>query len=122
VPNQPDVARGITSREVVEEINQYLAGHLAIDEIFTCCHDTVDNCACRKPQPGALLAAARKYAIDLKASYMIGDRATDIEAGHRAGCQTIFIDCGYSEKKPSVVEHKASSLAEAVRIILEGRK
>jgi D-glycero-D-manno-heptose 1,7-bisphosphate phosphatase len=122
VTNQPDVARRLTSREVVEGINQYLAGHLAIDEFFTCFHDTPDNCACRKPRPGALLTAARKYAIDLGASYLIGDRWTDIEAGRRAGCKTIFIDYGYSEKKPEIVEHRAGSLLEAVPIILEGRK
>ena len=65
VTNQPDVARGTTPRAVVEEINNYLTGCLPIDEFRTCYHDTGDGCDCRKPLPGALLAAAKQHDIDL---------------------------------------------------------
>lgn len=122
VTNQPDVARGTTSREAVEEINKHLALHLAIDEFYTCFHDTHDGCECRKPQPGSLLAAAGKYTIDLGASYMVGDRWKDIEAGKRAGCKTIFIDYGYTEKQPESVDYRVSSLSEAAQIILGDKK
>ncbi len=119
VTNQPDVARGTTPREVVEEINQYLAQCLPIDEFRTCFHDTGDNCDCRKPRPGALLAAARLHDIDLTASYMIGDRWRDTEAGQQAGCKTIFIDYGYEEKQPESVDFRVRSLIDAAQIILE---
>jgi len=122
VTNQPDVARGTTSREAVEEINKHLALHLAIDEFYTCFHDTQDGCECRKPQPGSLLAAARKYTIDLGSSYMVGDRWKDIEAGRRAGCKTIFIDYGYTEKQPESVDYRVSSLLDAAHIILGDKK
>ena len=118
VTNQPDVARGITSRKAVEEINEYLATNLAIDEFYTCFHDTNDGCDCRKPEPGALLAATKKHSIDLSQSYMVGDRWRDVEAGRRAGCKTIFIDYGYAEKQPESVDYRVSSLLEASQIIL----
>ena len=119
VTNQPDVARGITLRAKVEEINQYLAHNLPIDEFRTCYHDSSDGCDCRKPLPGGLFAAAKAHDINLSASYMVGDRWRDVEAGERAGCKTIFIDYGYAEKQPQTVDHRVRSLAEAARIILE---
>ena len=119
VTNQPDVARGTTQKEVVEAINLSLASKLPIDEFFTCFHDNVDDCECRKPKPGALLAAAEKHGIDLAASFMVGDRWRDIEAGYRAGCQTLFIDYGYDEKQPDQFDFKVSSLLEAATEILK---
>jgi D-glycero-D-manno-heptose 1,7-bisphosphate phosphatase len=119
VTNQPDVARGTTQKKVVEAINLSLASKLPIDEFFTCFHDNVDDCECRKPKPGALLAAAEKHGIDLAASFMVGDRWRDIEAGYRAGCQTLFIDYGYDEKQPDQFDFKVSSLLEAATEILK---
>jgi D-glycero-D-manno-heptose 1,7-bisphosphate phosphatase len=118
VTNQPDVARGTKLASEVESINQYLQRVLPIDEFRTCYHDSGDGCYCRKPLPGALLAAAKTHDIDLSASYMVGDRWRDTEAGERAGCQTIFIDYGYSEKQPKNVGFRVKSLAEAATIIL----
>jgi len=119
VTNQPDVARGKTSRESVEAINNYLQSHLPIDEIRTCYHDDSDGCYCRKPLPGALLEAAESNRIDLARSYMIGDRWRDVEAGLRAGCKTVFLDYGYNEQQPHNYNHCVTSLAEAADIILE---
>jgi D-glycero-D-manno-heptose 1,7-bisphosphate phosphatase len=118
VTNQPDVSRGTTPMAVVEEINNYLASCLPIDEFRTCYHDSGDGCDCRKPLPGALLAAARQHGIDLGKSYMIGDRWRDTEAGQRAGCKTIFIDYGYDEKQPESVDYRVHFLGEAAQIIL----
>ena len=118
VTNQPDVARGTTSRAVVEEINTHLAGHLPIDEFRTCYHDSGDGCDCRKPLPGSLVAAAKQHGIDLGNSYMVGDRWRDVEAGRHAGCKTIFIDYGYDEKQPESTDLCVRSLGEAAQIIL----
>mgnify|MGYP003394593778 CR=1 FL=1 len=122
VTNQPDVARGTTPRAVVEEINNYLASCMPLDEFRTCYHDSGDGCDCRKPLPGAIMSAATKYGIDLGGSYMVGDRWRDIEAGQRAGCKTIFIDYGYAEKQPETVNYRVRSLAEAAKIILEEKQ
>ena len=121
VTNQPDVARGVTTRDEVEKINAALGSVLPIDEFRTCYHDTDADCECRKPKPGALLAAAKAHDIDLSASYMVGDRWRDIEAGQRAGCNTIFVDYGYQEKQPDAADYRVASLSEASEIIL-GRR
>jgi D-glycero-D-manno-heptose 1,7-bisphosphate phosphatase len=118
VTNQPDVSRGITPRADVESINAHLQNCLPINDFRTCYHDSGDGCDCRKPLPGALLAAADAHGIELPSSYMVGDRWRDIEAGERAGCKTIFIDYGYDEKQPEKFNHRVRSLAEAADIIL----
>jgi len=118
VTNQPDVARGKTSKETVESINQFIIQHLAIHEIISCYHDDYENCDCRKPKPGSLLKAALKYNINLNKSFMVGDRWRDIEAGQNAGCKTFFIDYQYNEKQPQNPTYKVASLTDAVNIIL----
>jgi D-glycero-D-manno-heptose 1,7-bisphosphate phosphatase len=118
VTNQPDVARGTQTRAAVEEINAALQSCLPIDEFRVCYHDDVDLCACRKPRPGALLQSAEKFNIDLKASFMIGDRWRDIEAGRSAGCNTIFIECHYAETKRIEPDYRACDLSEAAKWIL----
>lgn len=117
VSNQPDVARGTTSRTTVEAINASLGQALPIDEFRMCYHDSGDGCACRKPSPGMLLDAAREWGLDLAASYMIGDRWGDVEAGRRAGCRTFFIDYGYDEGQPETYDYCVKSLWEAACIV-----
>jgi D-glycero-D-manno-heptose 1,7-bisphosphate phosphatase len=118
VTNQPDVARGTTTREAVQEINAALGAALPIDEFRTCFHDNEFACECRKPKPGALLAAAALHNIDLRESYMVGDRWRDTEAGQRAGCKTILIDYGYQEKQPEHVDHRVKSLLDAIQFMV----
>jgi D-glycero-D-manno-heptose 1,7-bisphosphate phosphatase len=117
VTNQPDVARGTTSVETVASIHERLQASLGIDAILTCLHDDAGACDCRKPKPGLLLQAADALRIDLSSSFMVGDRWRDIEAGRRASCGTIWIDCGYLEQ-PAVNYHfRVKSLTEAAAII-----
>ncbi len=117
VTNQPDVARGLTLISEVEAIHAALTARLPIDEIRSCFHDDQDNCDCRKPKPGMLIAAADKWNIDLSKSYMIGDRWRDIAAGVSAGCTTLFIDCGYNEKQPEEYDYQVKNLFETVALI-----
>lgn len=118
VSNQPDVKRGITSKKMVEEINNYLAKSMPLDRFIICYHDSSDDCDCRKPRPGMLYAAEQEFDLDLALSYMVGDRWRDMEAGTLAGCKTIFIDYGYAEKQPASFDYRVGSLQEAVEIIL----
>ncbi len=119
VTNQPDVARGTQSRAVVEAINAALLAALPLREILVCYHDDRDGCDCRKPRPGLLLQAAARHAIDLRSSFMIGDRWKDIETGRRAGCATVLIDHGYAEVVPaSPPDSTVRSLSEAAAWIL----
>lgn len=114
VTNQPDVARGTLRQEVVESINALLRERLPIDDLQVCYHDEADRCSCRKPQPGLIVAASVKWGINLSASFLVGDRWHDIEAGQRAGCRTVFIDYAYREAKPRSPDYRAGSLADAV--------
>ena len=119
VTNQPDVARGIATKAEVNKINHRLRTYLLLDDFRVCFHDDKDKCFCRKPLPGLLLDAARKYDICLKNSFMIGDRWRDIEAGHRATCKTIWINNNYDEKSPMTPPHyTVSKLIEAADWIL----
>ena len=118
VTNQPDVARGKQTLETVEKINDYLGTQLVIDDFRTCYHDDRDNCACRKPKPGLLHAAAADWGLDLRRSFLVGDRWRDIAAGQAAGCRTIWIDCGYAERLPEGQDYRAKSLLEASRWIM----
>lgn len=119
VTNQPDVEKGLISRYTLDQMHDRIRRALPIDRIEVCTHTQSAECSCRKPKPGMLLDAARECQIDLKNSYMVGDRASDIEAGIAAGCETIFIDLDYvDELKPKSAHHIVRSIAEAADIIL----
>jgi transaldolase len=119
VTNQPDVGKGLISQSTLDQMHDRMSRELPIDRIEVCSHKQSDDCACRKPKPGMLFGAARDCHIDLKESFMVGDRASDIAAGEAAGCRTIFIDLGYvSELKPNSPNHAVRSIAEATNIIL----
>lgn len=120
VTNQPDISRGTQAQAAVEAIHQALAQALPLDDFFLCPHDDSDLCGCRKPRPGLLLQGAEKYPVDLSRSFMVGDRWRDIEAGAGAGCATVWIDCGYREKRSSVEPSvTVNSLSAAVAWILQ---
>lgn len=119
VTNQPDVARQITPKYVVEAMNRKLSDMLALDHCYTCFHDDDDGCKCRKPLPGMLLAASIDHRIDLRQSYMIGDRWRDIDAGVSAGCTTIWIESRYDEMPPKAPDYSVNSLFEAAKRISE---
>lgn len=113
--NQPDVARGTQTREIVMQINAALGAALPLDGFYVCWHDDADRCGCRKPRPGLLLEAAVQHSIDLAASFLVGDRWRDIDAGAAAGCRTVLLDWGYRERPPEhPPDFRARSLTAAV--------
>lgn len=119
VTNQPDVARGVAPRAVVDAMNDWLKSVLPLDAILACLHDEDVQCSCRKPLPGLIRRAARELRIECTASYMVGDRWRDVEAGKRAGCKTFFIDYGYDEQQPDSCDFRVTSLLDAARMILQ---
>jgi len=119
VTNQPDVGRGTQSREVVEAMNTVVGAALPIDEFRVCYHDDRDQCVCRKPKPGLVLDAAEAHGIDLRQSFLIGDRWRDIDCGYAAGVRTVWIDRGYQEHGPAKpADFRCGSLTEAVEWVL----
>lgn len=120
VTNQPDVARGTQSQAAVEAMNDVLRAELPLDGFLVCWHDDRDDCPCRKPKPGLLLDGAARFGIDLAASFLIGDRWRDIDAGAAAGCRTVLIDRQYRERDPSVPpDFRTVSLTSAADWILQ---
>jgi D-glycero-D-manno-heptose 1,7-bisphosphate phosphatase len=103
VTNQSVVARGLVTEEELRRIHTVLEAQLrsrgaSLDAMYYCPHHPEGAvaryrvvCDCRKPEPGLLLRAAADMGIDLAASVMVGDLASDVEAGRRAGCRTILI-------------------------------
>jgi D-glycero-D-manno-heptose 1,7-bisphosphate phosphatase len=119
VTNQPDVARKTLNKETVLKIHSEIQKLLGIRYFYTCFHDNSDDCQCRKPKSGLLLAAAEELKINLRKSYLVGDRWKDVEAGQNLGCKCFFINNEYEEKKPNQPYIAVDSLHDAVRIIME---
>jgi D-glycero-D-manno-heptose 1,7-bisphosphate phosphatase len=107
VSNQSGVARGffpeVALQAVAAELHQRFAqANLVLTGFYYCPHHPEGvietyrkDCTCRKPAPGLILQAAADHHIDLQRSWMIGDILHDIEAGKRAGCQTVLLDNGH---------------------------
>ena len=129
VTNQPVIARGEVTLEGLDYIHKKMETELGkqgafLDATFFCPHhpdkgfvgellEYKVECNCRKPKPGMLLHAAKKYNIDLKQSWMIGDGKNDILAGKKAGCKTCLIgENSYGQ------DYTAVSLTQAVDYIL----
>lgn len=120
VTNQPEVARGTLTADALEQMHRDLRQALPLDDIRVCLHDDADECACRKPKPGMILAAARRHGVDLRRSFLVGDRWRDIEAGRAAGCATVLIEQHYCERAPAAPPNASvRSLPEAVDWILD---
>jgi len=106
VTNQSGVARGMFSQEDVEKVHAKIQTLLApygerIDGFFTCFHhpDYTGPCACRKPAPGLFLEAAESLGVELRSSFMAGDKFSDLESGRNAGVRRSFLlMTGYGPK------------------------
>ncbi|MDI1318908.1 MAG: HAD-IIIA family hydrolase [bacterium] len=118
--NQPDVGRGTQTQAAVEAIDDALRALVPEIARIEVCYDPGrgEPSPRRKPAPGMLLDAAAALDLDLGRSWMIGDRWRDIDAGHAAGCRTVFIDWHYAEALRQTPDFTVRSFAEAAGIIL----
>jgi len=123
VTNQSGVARGYFSVREVEILHKHMQQELqkvgaAIDAFYLCPHHPDEGvgefrveCDCRKGRPGMLLQAAAEHSIDLAASFMLGDKRADLEAGRAAGCPSLLVLTGYGQRE---LAEGAGDLATAV--------
>ncbi len=107
VTNQAGVARGYFTEDLIHLAHARLGDLLAaegtaLDAIYYCPHHPTAgtppyraDCACRKPRPGMLLDAARDLGIDVPASYVVGDKISDVEMAHTQGARGILVRTGY---------------------------
>ena len=134
VTNQAGIARGYYGEDAVERVHRRLrellaAGGVALDGIWYCPHhpdgvvaELARACRCRKPGPGMLEAAAAELGVDLGASYLIGNHASDVGAARAAGVTPLFVTTGQAAGRPMPAGvRNAGSLAEATAAILAGR-
>jgi D-glycero-D-manno-heptose 1,7-bisphosphate phosphatase len=118
--NQPDVGRGIQTREAVEEIHSKLRSLVPeIAHIEVCFESGAGGpVRRRKPDPGMLLDAASAMGIDLSRSWMIGDRWRDVDCGRSAGVRTVYIDRGDAEPLHSAPDFVVGSFGAAADAVL----
>jgi D-glycero-D-manno-heptose 1,7-bisphosphate phosphatase len=96
VSNQSGIGRGLVTENEAQSVHERFVSELErhgvrLDGARYCPHAPGAGCDCRKPAPGLLLAAADDLGLDLAASFMVGDKSSDVEAGRRAGCRTILL-------------------------------
>ncbi len=89
ITNQPDVSRGLNTKKNVNQINNFIKKKINLDDIFVCFSKNDKNFR-RKPNPGMLIEAKKKWNISFKKSYLIGDREKDIKTGKKVNIKTIF--------------------------------
>jgi D-glycero-D-manno-heptose 1,7-bisphosphate phosphatase len=123
--NQSGISRGIYTEnqmhEVHSEIQNQLTNH--IDAFYFCPHLPDQGCVCRKPNLGMINQACEDFAIDLNQSWMIGDKALDVELGQNANIKTALVKTGYGEKDAGKLQNRpdiiAETLIEAVEFIIK---
>lgn len=113
VTNQSGIARGLLSelqfqkmQSALEQALHKLGCHVAAT--YHCPHGPLERCSCRKPEPGLLHRASEELGIDLNASFVIGDKISDLEAGRCAGCQTGLVLTGKGRDAYALMETRGA--------------
>lgn len=122
ITNQAGLAEGLISRDDFDVINNEVIRQIApstitVTKTYVCPHGEGSECDCRKPKPKMLEDAAAEYGIDLSASWMIGDRLTDIQTGINAGTRTILVQTGAIKEAPTAT-YAAADLLDAAQYII----
>lgn len=125
VTNQSGIGRRIFEESAMHAIHKKIQEDLPekLDGFYFCPHLPDKGCVCRKPNPGMIEAAGTEFSIDLENSWIIGDKATDVETGFNAGIKTALVLTGYGQKDIEKLDKKpdliVENLLEAVKLITE---
>ena len=141
ITNQSGIARGIYTEETLNAIHRKMIEELAmhgakLDGVYYCPHHPEIGdaryrieCTCRKPKTGLLDRAAREHNVDLSRSFVIGDKASDINLARNAGARAVLVLTGYGRETeahpdlfPCEPAFVAETLLDAVRLILDTRE
>lgn len=123
ITNQSAVGRGYLDQTGLNKIHERLCGLLQaagvrLDGIYFCPHTPDDECSCRKPRPGLVERASKELVFDPKASFVIGDKACDIEMGRHIGATTLLVLTGYGAQAGNVsAEYVVNDLWDATLVI-----
>ena len=125
ISNQSGIAKGFYKKEDFNSLTKWMKRQFKIQsidilDVFYCPHDEDSKCLCRKPKPGMLLESKDKYLIDMKKSWMIGDKETDIQAANDAGINnTILVKSGHKINEfNSKSKYIIKSIKESIEIII----
>jgi heptosyltransferase II len=117
ISNQSGIARGIVQENITKQVNQVFMDRYGFDAFYYCPHHPDDHCSCRKPQPGMLIKGRNDYGIDLKRSFVVGDKDDDMILAKAVGATAILVKTGKTKTSlhaDAVVE----GLGDAVRTIV----
>jgi histidinol-phosphate phosphatase family protein len=119
ISNQSGIGRGIVRQDQFMSVDQrfrdlFAREGIAFEGVYYCPHTPDDGCDCRKPKPGLVERATRDLDIDVRASYFIGDKDTDVETGRTVGCKTVHFGSGSG----AAADASISSWSEAPRVIV----
>lgn len=117
VSNQSGIARGIVDETFAKEVNQIFVDKYGFDDFYYCPHHPDEHCTCRKPEPEMALKARVNYRIDLKKSFVVGDKEADMLLAKAIGAKGILVLTG-QEKHSNNADYMARNLADAVKWIL----
>lgn len=136
ITNQSGIGRGYYDEEALRVLHAHMDAELArhgavVDAYYFCPHHPEhavehyrQKCSCRKPLPGMLLSAAEDLSLDLSASFMVGDKISDMEAGLTAGCRAILVRTGYGADEERLLPQGVTAcddLPAAARLIVSNR-
>jgi len=131
VTNQSGIGRGYFTRDDLDRVHDRFRELLKkedayVDDILYCPHKPSDRCKCRKPGTELLDIAVEKYGIDMAASFVVGDKNTDLKLAENAGANGILVKTGHGEEESlstiSPCAYVAEDLFDAVEWILGGGK
>lgn len=118
ISNQSGIGRGIVNESFVKEINRIFIEKYGFDNFYHCPHIPEEHCACRKPEPEMLFLSRAEYKIDLKKSYVVGDKDSDMLLAKAVGAKAILVQTG-KLRESSCADYTAKNLIEAVDYILK---
>jgi heptosyltransferase-2 len=118
ITNQSGIARGIVDEGFVKRVNNIFISRYGFDDFYYCPHHPDDHCPCRKPEPGMLLRARAEHKVDLKKSYVVGDKEADMLLAKAVGAKAVLVQTGEA-KESAYADYIAKDLAGAVDLILK---
>lgn len=116
ISNQSGISRGIVQEEFVRHVNAVFLEQYGFEGFYYCPHHPDDHCSCRKPEPGLLMQARQEHHIDLKNSYVVGDKASDMLLAKAVGATGIFVRTG-QESVSADADFTVADLAEVASLI-----
>ncbi|MCL0042440.1 lipopolysaccharide heptosyltransferase II [Thermodesulfovibrionales bacterium] len=117
VSNQSGIRRGIVGESFAKEVNRFFVDRHGFDDFYCCPHLPGDHCPCRKPEPWMLMMARAEHGIDLKRSYVVGDKESDMLLAKAVGAKGILVKTG-KQQQSHHADFTAKDLKEAIDFIM----